>query len=420
MTTCRSKPRVLAVLPGVIPSTTLCVIKPLLRLHRAGRIHTDLRPEYWVSRELVASADVVVFCRNLEPMHSQALEWARRANKPTIYDLDDDLLDVPAELDVSHYHQDPGRRAQLEEYLRSASLVRVYSSHLAKKLKPVREQVAIVDGPIDWQLVPPRREAAARKSPLRIVYATSRQNDHLSSLFADAIRDLVGARARDVELFLWGSRSNALAGSPAVHYIPYESSYDKFFKKFAAERFDIGLAPLPDSDFYLGKSNNKFREYAACGIAGVYSNVSVYSDCVTEGETGLLVRNERGAWFDAIRRLIEDDELRTGIQVRAHAYARARFGMEQFCEVWYGQIVGVLAAAPTVTAPVGLAVPGRDSEAADHTPAPSRLSSRVGELASRALKLAAGFSQYLARNGPAATWAAMRRAWGDVSLLARK
>src|SRR5262249_44613225 len=143
-------PAVLAVLPRLIPSTLIGVIKPLGALHRDGRIRFDVALETWVSRRQVARAEVVVFCRNTEPRHAWPLSVALALGKPVIYELDDDFFSMPLSTPGGEYHRDPQRLEQLERYLRQASLVRVYSEALHARVSALNAHVHRVEGPVDW------------------------------------------------------------------------------------------------------------------------------------------------------------------------------------------------------------------------------------------------------------------------------
>jgi hypothetical protein len=94
--------------------------------------------------------------------------------------------------------------------------------------------------------------------------------------------------------------------------------------------YDIGLAPLKNDLFHNSKTNNKFREYGACWVAGVYSNAEIYTDCVENGRTGLLVSNEEDAWYKAIKKLIDDPGLRESIQAEARAYVEKEYALNAF------------------------------------------------------------------------------------------
>lgn len=98
--------------------------------------------------------------------------------------------------------------------------------------------------------------------------------------------------------------------------------------------WDIGLAPLNDNLYNRCKSNNKFREYAACGIAGVYSALPTYADCVEHEQTGLLTAQTEEAWYAAIRRLIEDRALRKHIRRQARSYAREHYTIARCADEW--------------------------------------------------------------------------------------
>jgi hypothetical protein len=120
------------------------------------------------------------------------------------------------------------------------------------------------------------------------------------------------------------------------------SSYDKFLRQFSEAGFDIGLAPLRNDIFHLSKTNNKFREYGACRIAGIYSDVDVYSSCITHGETGLLVSNDPDSWYKAIAQLIEDRDLRDRIKNQARQFVQEHYSQRHFEKVWRGHIQRVL------------------------------------------------------------------------------
>lgn len=343
-------PLVLAILPQLIPSTVIGVVKPLLALHRDRRIIFDVTLESWVSRRRLARADAVVFCRNTEPRYRAPLDAVLALGKPIIYELDDDFFAMPLGAPGSQYHRDPARLGQLERYLRHASLVRVYSEALRTRVAALNPRVDRVEGLVDWDLVP---AAGVRRSPatLRIVYATSRIADLLAAMFMTDLRRILDTFPGRVEAWFWGYRPTELARRPDVHFVEIVQDYDAFFRRFASSGFDIGLAPLPDDEFHRAKSDNKFREYAASRIAGLYSDVPVYRDCVAHGRTGLLVPPVPGAWFSALTRLIEDDALRTQIQHEAWACARARYSMAHSKAVWLAHLEAALTAQVPMVAP---------------------------------------------------------------------
>jgi glycosyltransferase involved in cell wall biosynthesis len=402
-----SCPRVLAVLPRVIPSTVIGVIKPLTWLHRQKRIALDLTVEYLVARRQVAAADVIVFCRNTLATYANALNWAQELGKPIIYELDDDLLDLPASVEANEAHRDPDRTAQLRAYLAAANLVRVYSGHLREKILRLNSNVTRVDGPVDWSLIP--REPMPKNSKVQIVYATSRIVDDLANIFADDVLRLLDEFPNQVELTLWGCRLEKLSRHPAVRARSFVTDYNRFFSQFARGGFDIGLAPLRNDPFYLAKSNNKFREYGACRIAGVYSNVAVYADCVQAGATGLLVPNEPAAWFDALARLVRERDLRERIQNQAQVFAREHYDLEKFANEWLEQIKAVMVQTPH---PVKSILDSHRNPAEHGNP--------IWRLAARVPRLILRFAQSIRTRGARRSLEMARWTLNDFSVLGWK
>lgn len=339
-------PRILAILPALYTSTIINVVKPLLQLHLANKIQMDISFESLITPSQLANADVVIFCRNIEPEYGHFLELALVWGKPVIYDLDDNLLEAPDTTPGLRYFRHPERQTQLKKYLTQANLVRVYAPALQRYLANYNPHVLKINGPLDWKLVPalfPPRSSQR----IRLIYATARLEDEIGEMLVNSIQRVLNTFPQ-VELTIWGPQLKALQGQPGVRHLNVVMDYDTFFYKFARQRFDIGLAPLPDDLFHRCKTNVKFREFAACQIAGVYSNTEVYSDCVENGVTGLLVGPDEVEWFTAIARLIEDLSLRENIQRQAQAFARQHYNQEQMQADWLAHIQQVLAAPPRI------------------------------------------------------------------------
>jgi glycosyltransferase involved in cell wall biosynthesis len=319
----------------------ILVVKPFLQLHRLKHIHLKITLEYLANDQSLNWADLVVFCRNTEPQYAHLLNALKKRNIPFTYDLDDNFFELPLNLEIGRYHRKPQRLAMVRCYLRSASLTRVYSQPLLERALTLSQHAEKLFAPIDLSLISPPR-VNLNSETVKIVYATSRISDELAAMFIPALTRILIRYKGQVESHFWGSMPPELRGFHGVYQHSLTRSYDQFLRRFSKAGFDIGLAPLPNDIFHRSKTNNKFREYGACRIAGIYSNVDVYSSCVTDAETGLLIPNETEAWYQAMGRLIEDRHLREKIKRQARDYVSEHYSQELFEKVWLGQIQALL------------------------------------------------------------------------------
>jgi glycosyltransferase involved in cell wall biosynthesis len=115
---------------------------------------------------------------------------------------------------------------------------------------------------------------------------------------------------------------------------------------------DISIAPLEPTLFNDAKSNIKFLEGAILGLPTVCSPRAQFSGFVIHGATGFLAGDE-AAWFDCLRLLIEDADLRKTMGAAAlHATLR-RYDPGAIAQ---SQLAPLLLRAPDRRAPADLRV----------------------------------------------------------------
>ena len=72
---------------------------------------------------------------------------------------------------------------------------------------------------------------------------------------------------------------------------------------------DIGLYPLPQNKWVLGKSGLKALQYMAFGLPTVATNVGTTPKIIQHMDNGILVEKEN-EWIEALEILIQKPELR--------------------------------------------------------------------------------------------------------------
>jgi glycosyltransferase involved in cell wall biosynthesis len=326
---------VLAVLPGLAPTTIINIITPLRALHQQSRINAIIRMEWEVTPQDVAWADILVLCRNSEPDYAPVYTLAHELGIPSIYDLDDHVLAAPEGSETQRYFSKPSRRDYFIERIQSANLVRVHSPTLIEVVTPINPHCHQVWSAVDWSLVPETLPTLP-PSPIRIVYASQPETGwKLFPFIRDDLVRILDEFPDRVHLHLLGYNPPEMSGRRSVTFEPFEGDYAAYFTRFTRAGYAIGLAPMIDDLFHNAKTNIKFKDYAAAGAAGIYADTPLYNgNGVVDGETGLLVTGEAGSWYAAIRRLIEQPDLIDHIRTRARAYAEQRYTMDAVGAMW--------------------------------------------------------------------------------------
>ncbi len=236
-----------------------------------------------------------------------------------LYALDDNLLDLHG----------PDTRANpqaevVDYWLRGADGVIVTTEPLRERFSALNPRVVVVPNALDERLLPGAIRQGSEGERLVIGYMGTLTHDEDLLLVAPALREVCARHAGEVEIQMVGvigrqDTLRALDGLPVrvVSPLPGEGEYPLFMVWLTHRlRWDVALAPLANTPFNACKSDLKHLDYAAMGVAGVYSAVPTYAGTVRHGETGWLAANEMNSWVEALETLIARPELR-------HTMARA-------------------------------------------------------------------------------------------------
>lgn len=91
---------------------------------------------------------------------------------------------------------------------------------------------------------------------------------------------------------------------------------------------DIAVAPLEYNDFNRRKTNIKWQETALIPAAFVGTRIPPYFGTVENEKTGLLVREGADFWYDALERLVVDEEFRKTLANNAKAEVEKNWTIE--------------------------------------------------------------------------------------------
>ncbi|MFD2612361.1 glycosyltransferase family 1 protein [Paenibacillus gansuensis] len=325
----------LVIASGYIASLNIGIIQPFEELSNRGGFAYKVKLEEEVTREDIAAADVVVFLRNVEPAAYRYLEWAHEMGKRTVYVIDDNFLDIPATTPIGVYYQDESRRETFRKFLKHSQMIKVDATYFADYIRthfnpnviyfPASVNFALLD-----QASAPQKDSAA----IVIGYAGGYKEETFAPV-VPALQRILDYYGGFVRLEFFGFAPAGIPESSNVSFLPMETDYKQFLLKLYQRGWDIGLAPLADTPFNNSKTNNKFRDYSACGIAGIYSALPLYTEWIKHGETGyLLPLHTEDSWFAGIKQLIENPAMRATIKSKAAELSREHFRVDSCADRW--------------------------------------------------------------------------------------
>ncbi|MBQ6334384.1 MAG: glycosyltransferase [Erysipelotrichaceae bacterium] len=324
---------VLVVSTTFIPSVLLCGHCQLEYLEKKGRCNYKFSISHFINKKNVEWADIIVFLRSDSDIDSYVSKIAKKAGKKLIYVMDDDLLNVPSYLSSAPYYLLPSTQHNIRTIMSNCDTFLSPSPVLLEKYGQMFKYCFTIPEPSLNRIV--KKE---KNDKVRIGFAGSidRAQD-LNEILEEAITKIVKKYGDSIEIQIMGAKPDFVEKLGLKH-LPYQDGYDNYTAYMAKCNWDIGLAPMPLSEFHRCKYFNKYVEYASFGIAGIYTNCEPYVFGIRDKENGLLVNNTTEEWVDAISELIENEELRKKISDECLKEANEIYSLDILADDYFEKI----------------------------------------------------------------------------------
>ncbi len=266
------------------------------------------------------NVDLVVFQRIDHENFLKILHYVRGRGIPTVYEIDDNLLEIPPDNPNHAHYSSPRIKKIISEFLASVNHVTVSTPALRESFMKYNPAVTVLPNQIDEEFFRHRAHRFSG-SRIRIGYAGTVTHKKDFQQVIPALRKIQEEFPDRVQLVFMNYLPEEFAGDDRVEYIAGADTLAGYARRLDGASLDIGLAPLHFNEFNRGKSEVKFLEYAALHIAGIYSRFTPYENTVRDGETGLLVSTEDPEeWAEKIRMLIQNPDLLERIRENAARY----------------------------------------------------------------------------------------------------
>ncbi len=268
------------------------------------------------ARVLLASRrfDVVFVQKELFPWAPPIVEWVLSiARARVILDIDD-AIHLP-------YRGRPLLARKIPTAIARASLVLAGNRWLADYARAFNPHTVHFPTVVDAERFTPRAARPAA-GPVVVGWMGSPET---ARFLADAVPALARAQARaDFVLRVVGDERFAAAGIELeARAWEYEREADEL------RGFDVGVMPLRDDEWAMGKCSLKLLQYMSTGLATVSSPSGSVGDIVRDGDNGFVARTG-DEWTERLVALVGDAQRRARMGGRAREWVLAHYNLATY------------------------------------------------------------------------------------------
>jgi glycosyltransferase involved in cell wall biosynthesis len=264
--------------------------------------------------------DLVIIFREVIPTRSIFFEkMISRFDIPIIFDFDDAIWIK----DVSNVNKKLAwfkNEKKIEQILPLCTHVTCGNKYLQDFAKKFNSNVSIIPSTVDTNHYVPIKRKGDNK--VRIGWVGSHTTIKHFEKILNVLKKIKEKYKETVEFIVIGDE-NYSNKELEIKVLKWENKKEvELFNSF-----DIGIMPLPNNEWTMGKCGMKGLLYMSVGIPTVISAVGMNKDIIEDGVDGFLPFGE-SQWFEVLTKLIDSPELRKKIGAKGREKVVDKYSKE--------------------------------------------------------------------------------------------
>jgi glycosyltransferase involved in cell wall biosynthesis len=253
-------------------------------------------------------------------------KMVRGLAKKMVYDIDDLVfLNPPSSANpLIHYLRSPKNHISL---IKSADHVITCTPYLDQFVRQYNHRTTDISSTVNTDLYKAKNDYSVTN---KFIIGWSGSHSTLKYLHLLDNVFLEIAKRHSIKLLVMGVVDDSFTlDGIEVEAIPWNESYEVE----VISRFDIGVYPLPDEEWVLGKSGLKAIQYMAMGIPTIATALGANFRVIENGVSGFLVKDQQD-WIDTLDRLLSDASLRKCVGTEGRKRVEELFSVKANKEVY--------------------------------------------------------------------------------------
>jgi glycosyltransferase involved in cell wall biosynthesis len=247
--------------------------------------------------------------------------------RPIIYDFDDAIF-------LTHAHEAnkvfswakfSGKTASICRLSNEVTVGNAWLADYARKQNP---NVTIIPSSVDTDIY--QSQVKIPKEKIVVGWTGSSTSQTHLEMFAPLLKEMT--EKFPIEIHVHSDRSPNLPEIPVVwHQWSPENEVE------VISGFDIGIMPMPEDEWSLGKCSMKALLYMSLGVPAVCSDIGMNREVIQNGVNGFLAKTSE-EWLKAIEKLVKDETLRKKIGEKSRQTVVEKYSMER-CAQLFAEVV---------------------------------------------------------------------------------